>query len=120
MAQTVREVRGSRLPAPPVYRDTAPGYVTADELTAVFGELERRKDKFGAQHLTLFDWASILGEEYGEACRAVNDAHFFARDKTAALDDVHRELIHVAAVALHAANIVSMAMRDQAQGCERG
>ena len=33
----------------------------------------RQDEKWGPQHHRMSDWLSILGEEFGEACKAYND-----------------------------------------------
>jgi len=75
------------------------------QLEAVDHELRRALDTFGSQDLTLFDWVSVLGEEFGEVCKAVN-AYEFGSQAQAELDDVYAELIQVAAVAVHVAAAV--------------
>lgn len=103
----VRQAAGRALAAPPVYRDPSPGFVDGDTLKAVFEELRRQHDTFGQQDLNLFDWASILGEEYGEVCRAVNELHFGSAAGVEPFRALYGELVQVAAVALHAARIVA-------------
>ncbi len=88
------------LPEPRVFAEAA-GPLD-DELFAIVSELQRVHAKFGTQSLTLFDWASILGEEYGEVCRAINEEHFNDGD----LQVVYAECIQVAAVAVHMAAVI--------------
>ena len=85
------------LPDPQVFIE--PDSPLDDELFAIVAELQRVRTKFGVQSLTLFDWACILGEEYGEVCRAINEEHFDAGQ----LSEVYKECIQVASVAVHIA-----------------
>lgn len=53
-------------------------------------------------HLPQF-WAGILGEEYGELCQAINETVFDNGEeerKKGGYENMHREAIHVAAVAV--------------------
>ena len=84
------------LPEPRVFAESGD---FGSELDAIIRELMRQHEKFGDQSLTLFDWASILGEEYGEVCQAINEEHFDDGE----LGAVYRECTHVAAVAVHMA-----------------
>ena len=60
-------------------------------LEEVMRERVRQDTKWGEQNHAAAYWLSILGEEFGEVCRAVceNDA-----------DSYREELVHVAAVAV--------------------
>jgi NTP pyrophosphatase (non-canonical NTP hydrolase) len=73
-----------------------------EEQSAIIRETIRQHEKFGTQSLTLFDWSSILGEEYGEVCRAINEEHFSDGE----LQSVYDECIQVAAVAVHMAAVI--------------
>lgn len=76
-----------------------------DDLQAVNRELHKVLEKWGPQALTLFDWGSVLGEEYGELCRAVN-AYEFGSEGQGDLSGVYKEAVQVAAVAVHVAAVV--------------
>jgi NTP pyrophosphatase (non-canonical NTP hydrolase) len=56
-------------------------------------QMNRQDRKWGIQHHTQETWLSILGEEFGEACKALNEGD---------LSDYRNELLHVAAVAMAA------------------
>lgn len=60
----------------------------------------------------LFEWMSILGEEYGELCEAVNETHFHnaKHPKRGGIENVLREATQVAAVSLA---IVEAMMKQQ-------
>jgi hypothetical protein len=90
------------IPGPRVF---AEAQSFADAFAAVEKELIRVFERFGEQSLTLFDWVSILGEEYGELCRAIND-YEFGSEARADLIDVYREAVQVAAVAVHIASVI--------------
>lgn len=42
----------------------------------VLAERQRQNDKWGPQFHHPLEWLSILGEEYGEACKAANEGHW--------------------------------------------
>jgi len=96
-----RDQRGE-LPNPRVFPDNE---LVFPELEAIDAEISRVLDRFGYQSLTLFDWASILGEEYGEVCKAIND-HEFGTGGGGDLQSVYEECIQVAAVAVHMAAVI--------------
>lgn len=52
--------------------------------------------KWGPQSHTDFVWSAILGEEVGEACKAILEHEYGGRSR----EDVRRELVQVAAVAV--------------------
>ncbi len=58
-------------------------------------ELARQYAKWGDQHHDLPYWLGILGEEFGEVCKAVIEFK--------SPDDVVRELVHLMAVAIRVA-----------------
>lgn len=73
------------------------GIITEEDVTlqefflgAVRGERNLQDDKWGVQIHSGHTWCSILGEEFGEFCQAVNDENYFEAEK---------ELIQIAAVA---------------------
>jgi hypothetical protein len=97
-----RKDQRGEIPDPRVFPECE---LVGPELEAVDVEIRRVLDRFGYQSLTLFDWASILGEEYGEVCKAIND-HEFGTSGEGGLQDVYREAIQVAAVAVHIAAVI--------------
>jgi NTP pyrophosphatase (non-canonical NTP hydrolase) len=62
-----------------------------DILQEIVAERGRQDLKWGTQNHRPADWLAILGEEFGEVCRAV-----FEKDAT----NYREELLHVAAVAV--------------------
>ncbi len=61
-------------------------------------ERARQDAKWGfPQHNSLSEWGNILGEEYGEYCKALNELVF---GRTKDPGEMTTELIHVAAVAV--------------------
>lgn len=77
---------------------------TLSVLGDVLNERERQDRKWGIQNHSPDAWISILGEEFGEVCKAANEsgANFGLIDKTIDLTDYRKELIEVAAVAIAA------------------
>lgn len=65
-------------------------------------ERERQEEKFPGQqtHNSLNDWIVILGEEFGEVCRAVYELGKGNRGLEDGMDDIRMECIQVAAVAV--------------------
>ncbi len=59
----------------------------------IAAERGRQQRLYGTQHHLPSDWISILGEEYGEVCKAYNEG----KSK-----DYRKELVEVAAVAVAA------------------
>lgn len=59
---------------------------------AVVAERSRQEEKYGRKNLmnSYPQWCTILGEEFGEVCRAIYEAD---------PENLEEELIHVAAVA---------------------
>lgn len=66
----------------------------------------RQEEKWGEQNHSPFAWMSILGEEYGEACKAANEAMFFGYPSSGNLRPLREELIQVAAVAVAVAECI--------------
>lgn len=62
-------------------------------------EREHHRQKWGEQNHTIVEWLAILGEEYGEACKAGVEFHFAIALRTEPYLD---ELIQTAAVAVAA------------------
>ena len=58
-------------------------------------ERTRQDDKWGEQNHHPLLWFSIIGEEYGEMCKAFNEYSF--QNDTNRLDEMQREAIQVAA-----------------------
>ena len=69
-----------------------PGRIALDIET----ERQFQNRKWGIQTHELSDWMLILAEEYGEACKASNEAIFRNSDLT----EVRKELIQTIAVAV--------------------
>jgi len=59
-------------------------------------ERNRQQQKWGRQTHSVAEWLMILGEEYGEACKAGNECYF--RDDS--FDKLRKELVQTMAVAL--------------------
>lgn len=73
----------------------------------VEAERLRQEWKWGIQHHGRFEWASILGEEYGEVCQAGNEGDIAQQRK---------ELIECAAVCLAWAEDIDMGPRQKFMG----
>jgi NTP pyrophosphatase (non-canonical NTP hydrolase) len=58
------------------------------------GERKRQDEKWGEQNHNKTTWLSILGEEFGEVCRAVNESD----NSALSAERITKELIHTAAV----------------------
>lgn len=65
-------------------------------------ERENQNDKWGDQNHTLSEWCTILGEEFGELCEAVNETVLYNADKPerAGKENILKECVHVSAVAV--------------------
>lgn len=73
-------------------------------LSLILDERTRQDAKWGAQNHSPALWATLLGEEYGEFCEAVNETvfeHGIHRER-GGHENMLRELTHVAAVAVQA------------------
>ena len=68
----------------------------------IIRERERQDNKWGEQNHNPFAWLVILGEEYGEACKAAFEAPFDGSEITLDYSNYRKELIEVAAVAVAA------------------
>jgi NTP pyrophosphatase (non-canonical NTP hydrolase) len=66
----------------------------------VIAERKRQDEKWGEQDHHPAEWLAILGEEVGEVCRAVCEAHFGGYESTGNWTQYRKELTHVAAVAI--------------------
>ncbi|OQB15743.1 MAG: hypothetical protein BWY15_00456 [Firmicutes bacterium ADurb.Bin193] len=83
--------------------------MTEKVLKAIKTERKRQDDKWGDQSGNHpFEWMSILGEEFGELCEAVNETCFHnpTHPEKGGLDKIYKEAIHVAAVATALAEAV--------------
>lgn len=72
-------------------------------IQSVQAERKRQDEKWGDQSGNHpFEWMSILGEEYGELCEAVNETFFKNGDKPerGGIDKMRKEAVQVAAVAV--------------------
>ena len=75
----------------------------AAAIMLVDAERSRQDAKWGEQNHAPEKWASILGEEYGEYCQAVNETIFDngpEERKKGGYDNLLKELTQVAAVAI--------------------
>jgi len=69
-------------------------------LVEINQERKRQNRMYGRQNLLPFQWLTILGEEYGEVCKAALEAWLDrTKDSTPWEAGYRYELIHVAAVA---------------------
>ena len=67
----------------------------------ISNERERQIEKWGTQHLSISQWLTILGEEYGEACKeGIEYELLLSDDREDSFTRFGEELIHVAAVAV--------------------
>lgn len=65
----------------------------AEAFHLVFIEMDRQIELWGNQHTNSLDrWMSILGEEFGEVCKAINEKEPNER--------IREEAVQVAAVAM--------------------
>jgi len=63
-------------------------------------ERTKQDQKWGEQNHAPVEWLSILGEEFGEVCKATCEAHFAEYKTTGDYSEYRKELIQVAAVAV--------------------
>lgn len=80
-----------------------------DFIGRIFLEKLTQKSKWGQQDHDLFHWMAILGEEFGECCEAALRA-CHGDDRIAAMRDLEKELVQVAAVAW---SIIECIERDE-------
>lgn len=64
-------------------------------LADIVSERERQDEKWGTQEHTAPVWVSIIGEEYGETCKAVNEFMFNATKANE--QEIYNEAIQTAA-----------------------
>jgi hypothetical protein len=69
-------------------------------LNEVIRERMRQDEKWGIQRHAAVDWLAILGEEYGEACKAAIESKF--KHGSSSWEGYREELIQIAAVAISA------------------
>lgn len=75
--------------------------MTKNILQDVIKERKRQNNKWGEQNHHPFKYLSILGKEFGEACKASNDAYDWKNGYwSKSLKHYRKELIQVAAVAV--------------------
>lgn len=67
---------------------------------SVLNERHRQDSKWGEQNHPPGLWTGILGEEYGEFCEAVNETVFDNGTDKGGYENMKKEAIHVAAVAI--------------------
>jgi cation transport regulator ChaB len=88
-----------RLQVPPRY---------AEAFASALAERRRQDRKWGRQCHDLAWWAVILGEEYGEACKAI--FAYMAPHGSGGIEAVRDELVQLAAVALAATQDIDQAL----------
>jgi hypothetical protein len=66
----------------------------------IANERNRQDLTWGEQNHKAEKWVSILGEEFGELCQAVNDTIFDNPMYKGGYDNIRKEAVHVAAVAV--------------------
>lgn len=69
-------------------------------VNAVLDERLRQDKKWGEQNHMPPVWVCILGEEYGELCEAINETIFDNGTDKGGYENMKKEAIHVAAVAI--------------------
>ena len=67
---------------------------------AISEERNRQDEKWGEQNHTPAVWAAIIGEEYGEVCKAINEFGFNKNAYDALPADLRRILDHATAAVL--------------------
>lgn len=74
----------------------------SDVYFEVAQERNRQDEKWGEQNHHPVEWLAILGEEFGEACKAACEANFAGYEHTGDYSQYRSELIQIAAVAIAA------------------
>jgi len=69
-------------------------------IDAILAERERQDKKWGEQNHVPPIWLGILGEEFGELCQVVNETGFNNGTELGGYENMKREAIQVAAVAI--------------------
>lgn len=64
-------------------------------ISDVISERERQDEKWGEQNHNAFVWSSIIGEEYGEMCKAINEFGFNPTPETE--QEIYKEAIQTMA-----------------------
>ena len=74
----------------------------ARALTLIAQRRYEQLEKWGEQEHTWSEWATILGEEYGELCEAINETvlNNATKPELGGLENMVNEVVDVAAVAL--------------------
>lgn len=91
----------------------------SEAVKTVLGERKRQIEKVGDESDNHpFEWMSILGEEYGELCEAVNETFFQNAEKPerGGYDKIIKEASHTAAVAVA---IIESAMKHLNEAAEK-
>jgi len=76
--------------------------LTPGIISEVITERGNQDKKFGIQKHSPADWLMILGEEYGEACKAALEEKFKFQKRSDSYAGYRAELIQCAAVAIAA------------------
>ena len=76
--------------------DGARGEYEKTILSLVQTERDRQQQKWGIQTHSIPEWMTILGEEYGEACKAGLESEY----RSASLAELEKEMVQVMAVSL--------------------
>ena len=71
-----------------------------DVLMEIAAERRRQDAKWGTQNHGAFEWATILGEEFGEACEAALNSSRALEPPEELKNALITKLTHVAAVAV--------------------
>lgn len=90
-------------------------------ISAVKQERINQDLKWGVQNHSWAEWATILGEEYGEFCEAVNETVLNNKTKfeLGGYDNMLKEAIHTAAVAVEIIEkLLEEIKREQRSDCE--
>ena len=90
-------------------------------LSIVKAERANQDAKWGEQCHSWSEWATILGEEYGEFCEAVNETVLNNKTKLeiGGMDNMLKEAIHTAAVAVEIIEHILKGMQnEQRRNCE--
>jgi NTP pyrophosphatase (non-canonical NTP hydrolase) len=73
--------------------------IQMNTLKRILKERKRQDAKWGEQNHDPRDWLPILGEEFGELCKAINETTGCG-DKVGTNEEIKEEAVHVAAVAI--------------------
>lgn len=75
----------------------------------VLDERKRQDEKWGVQDHSAPVWATIIGEEYGEMCKAINEYGFSPTRKTE--DEIYTEAIQTMASCMAMLECIERARR---------